>query len=65
MFLCADDIDARLNWERGTARRLARRGVLPHVVLPDGAIRFRWEEISRLLRYVPTAQQNAEAASVR
>ena len=31
-----EDIDRRLNWPLGRAERLARRGGLPHVVLPDG-----------------------------
>jgi hypothetical protein len=53
MFLYAEDIDRRLNWPLGTARRLARRGKLPHVVLPDGSIRFEWPAIEGLLRRVP------------
>jgi hypothetical protein len=51
--LCPDDIDARLNWTAGTAQRLARRGRLPHVVLPNGELRFIWGEIVSLIRCVP------------
>ena len=45
MFLYPEDIDKRLNWPLGRAERLARRKKLPHVLLPDGAMRFRWEDI--------------------
>ena len=43
------EIDKRLRWPLGRAERLARRGKLPHVVLPDGAIRFRWRSVRCLL----------------
>ncbi len=49
MLLYPEDIDRRLNWPPGRAERLARQRKLPHVRLPDGAIRFRWEEIEPLL----------------
>jgi hypothetical protein len=49
MFLYPEEIDKRLNWPPGRAERLARRRKLPHVLLPDGAIRFRWEDIESLL----------------
>jgi hypothetical protein len=51
--LYPDDIDSRLNWPPGRTSRLARSGKLPHYVLPDGSIRFHWEEVAALLRYVP------------
>ena len=51
MLLCGEEVDRRLNWPAGKAQKLARRGKLPHVVLPDGAIRFIWEQVERLLRY--------------
>jgi hypothetical protein len=53
--LYPDDIDARLNWQPGRASRLARRGKLPHYVLPDDAIRLRWDEIAPLVRHIPVA----------
>jgi len=34
--LYPEDLDERLNWPLGRAERLARRGKLPHLVLPDG-----------------------------
>lgn len=49
-FVYPEQVDRHLNWPLGTAARLARRGRLPHYVLPDGAIRMRLEEITRLVR---------------
>lgn len=51
MLLCGEEVDQRLNWPAGKAQKLARRGKLPHVVLPDGAIRFIWEQVEGLLSY--------------
>ncbi len=50
--LYGEQIDKRLNWSLGRAEKLARRGNLPHVVLPDGAIRFEWDSIEPLVRRV-------------
>lgn len=44
-----EDIDRRLNWPLGRAERLARRGKLPHVILPDGQVRFEWPVVAALL----------------
>lgn len=52
MLLYPEDVDQRLNWPLGRAERLARRCDLPHFVLPDGSIRFRWEDIEKLLQHV-------------
>ena len=51
-FTDPDDIDRFLGWSLGTAARLARRGRLPHYVLPDGSIRFCQSEIEPLIRHV-------------
>jgi hypothetical protein len=51
--LYGEDIDQRLNWPLGRAEKLARQRRLPYVLLPDGSIRFRWEEIERLVQTVP------------
>jgi hypothetical protein len=59
------DIDRRLSWPIGRAERLARRGKLPHLVLPDGAIRFRWEQIEPLIRVVDASNGGSEAGEVR
>ena len=48
-FLYPEDVDQRLNWPLGRAERLARQRRLPYVLLPDGSIRFRWEEIEGLI----------------
>jgi hypothetical protein len=48
-----EEIDRALNWALGTAARLARRRRLPHYVLPDGSLRFCWEEVEALVRHVP------------
>jgi hypothetical protein len=50
--LCPEEIDKRLNWPIGRALKLARRGMLPHYLLPDGAVRFRWAEVDALVRHV-------------
>lgn len=48
-----EQIDGCLDWAPGTALRLARRGKLPHYVLPDGSIRLNRGEVESLIRYVP------------
>ena len=53
--LYPEDVDQRLNWPLGRAERLARQRRLPYVLLPDGSIRFRWEDIERLLLPVSPA----------
>jgi hypothetical protein len=60
-FLYPDDIDRRLNWPPGTAARLASRRRLPHYRLPDGSIRFRWEEIEPLVLRVSLPEQQEAA----
>jgi len=52
MFLYPEDIDQRLNWPLGQAQRMARRGQLPHIILPDGALRFEWDAVESLVRRV-------------
>lgn len=64
--LFPEDIDARMNWPPGTAGRLARRGKLPHYVLPDESIRLSWAEITPLVRHVtatPTAERKVVAGA--
>jgi hypothetical protein len=59
--LYSEDIDTRLSWPLGRAERLARRGQLPHIVLPDGSIRFEWPQIEALIRRVPRRIETAGA----
>lgn len=53
--LLGTDIDKRLNWRLGHAEKLARRKRLPYIALPDGSIRFKWEDIEAVIREVPIA----------
>ena len=43
------EVDDLLRYRAGRSARLARAGKLPHVVLPDGEIRFFQHEIDELL----------------
>ena len=43
------EVDRLLRYPRGRSLRLARSGKLPHVVLPDGEVRFIEHEIEGLL----------------
>jgi hypothetical protein len=54
-FLRPDEVDQRLNWPPGRAAKLARQRRMPHVLLPDGSIRLRWDEIEPLVLEIPPA----------
>ena len=43
------EVDLLLRYPPGRSERLARRGKLPHVALPDGVIRFNADVIGTLL----------------
>jgi hypothetical protein len=58
-FVYPEDIDRKLNWSLGTAAKMARRRMLPHYILPDGAIRFRLDEVIQLVQRLP-ADRKAE-----
>jgi len=54
------EIDQHFRWRLGTAERLARRGRLPHVILPDGeTIRFNGAEIEGLVKHVAGRSEGA------
>jgi len=55
-----EDVDQRLNWPLGKSEKLARQRRLPYVLLPDGSIRFQWEEIEALVLKVPAAVPQVE-----
>jgi len=57
------EIDRRLSLRPGTAIRLARRDKLPHVVLPDGVIRFSWRDVAEALRRVASPQLDRKEAA--
>lgn len=45
-------IDKWVGWPLGRADRLARRGKLPHAILPDGSIRFIKHSVGLLIKIV-------------
>lgn len=53
MFVLARDIEKRLGWKSGRAERLAKQRRLPHYILPDGQLRFLWDDIEPLIVRVP------------
>ena len=55
MFIYPEELDKRLGWKPGRAERLARQRRLPYVLLPDGSIRFEWDEIEPLIVRVHAA----------
>ncbi len=57
------DVDQRLNWPLGKAEKLARQRRLPYVLLPDGSIRLRWEDIAPLVLSVPCAASLTQEAA--
>jgi len=48
-YLTPAEVDELLKLPRGKAKRLARRGKLPAVTLPDGTIRFDCEKLTAFL----------------
>ena len=44
------EVDVLLRYPAGRSLRLAKRGLLPCIQLPDGEIRFDETEIDRILR---------------
>ena len=59
--LYPEDVDQRFNWPLGRAERLARQRRLPYVLLPDGSIRFRWQDIERLVVSIPPSSEPLDA----
>ena len=49
-FLKPSELDSRLRYPSGRSLRLARKGLIPCLRLPDGEIRFDPEAIERWLR---------------
>jgi hypothetical protein len=44
-----DEVDFLFRYPTGRALRLAKARKMPHIILPDGEIRFEEEQIRRLL----------------
>lgn len=42
-------VDCILQWPFGKTARLAKQGKIPHILLPDGQIRFASKDIDYLL----------------
>jgi predicted site-specific integrase-resolvase len=49
--LTSREVESLLRYSPGQATRLARQGKLPHILLPNGEIRFVEADIRRLLRW--------------
>ena len=49
-YLTPEEVDEQLKLRRGKAARLARRGKLPAIILPDGTIRFDSQELDTFLK---------------
>jgi predicted site-specific integrase-resolvase len=43
------EVSLLLRWQERRLLRLAKLGQIPHIVLPDGEIRFEKSEIDRLI----------------
>ncbi|GMV81487.1 MAG: hypothetical protein AMXMBFR7_26710 [Planctomycetota bacterium] len=54
--LLPDEVDALCRWTPGRAEKLARRGKIPHFVLPDGSIRFDRADVAAFIRRVDPEQ---------
>jgi len=52
-----------MGWKPGRAERMARQRRLPHVLLPDGSVRFDWSEIEPLIVRVPAVDRLKSAAT--
>ena len=51
-FTAPEDVDTEFGWPLGKAERLARRGILPHYLLPDGkTIRFVRAEVEAMVSH--------------
>lgn len=44
------EVDLLFRYRLGRSEKLAKAGVLPHVVLPDGEIRFEEAEITAVIK---------------
>lgn len=59
------EVDDLLRLPRGRSERLARRGKLPCVKLPSGDIRFREEEIQRIIAGEAANDQQSDGKAVQ
>ena len=61
MYVRPEVVDRHYSWSPGTARRLARRRLLPHYRLPDASIRFRLAEVAAVVVRVSVTQDSEVA----
>ncbi|MDI9430735.1 MAG: MerR family DNA-binding transcriptional regulator [Planctomycetota bacterium] len=47
--LTSREVDRLLRYPVGRTARLARQGLLPHIVLPDGSIRFTADHVEQIV----------------
>jgi len=53
-----NEVDLLLGYPLGKSRRLAKQGLIPCVILPDGSMRFDTEEIEELINESKNHKQN-------
>jgi hypothetical protein len=54
--LTSREVDRFLRYPHGRAAKLAKAGLLPVVVLPDGELRFERQAVLDVLAKLPTAK---------
>ena len=54
------ELDRVLRYPRGRSVRLARKGLIPAITLPDGELRFSDSTLTALLRDTPPIEFSAE-----
>ncbi|MEI7837853.1 MAG: hypothetical protein WCK05_15740 [Planctomycetota bacterium] len=57
--LTPEEVDCLLRYPRGRAVKLAKAGLLPAIILPDGEIRFDRQAISEALEAMGNRPHNA------
>ena len=55
--LTSREVDRLFRYSAGRAVRLAKAGLIPHIVLPDGEIRFDEAELETLLKRHPQGKE--------
>ena len=47
--LVSIEVDGIMRWRAGKAERLARKNMLPHLLLPTDEVRFTLEDVEQIL----------------
>lgn len=53
VMLVGFEVDELFRWPKHMAQRLAQRGKLPHLILPDGSIRFERQAVLAVVKRQP------------